>query len=304
MPSSTESAAPDTFARSDLPAIAMVTPSYNKARFIDKTLSSVLDQNYPALQYVVMDGGSTDGSVEIIRRYADRLYHWQTGPDGGQYASIADGFSRTDAPILGWLNADDMLAPWTLHLVGRIFRDCPGVEWITSTAPLVIDADGVPTSTYVAPGFTANAFFRGENLLSDETNGVCFIQQESTFWRRSLWERAGGCFDPGIRLAGDFELWSRFFLHATLYSVDLPIGLFRSYGDQISVIQRDRYVDEAKSVLRRFGPIQRADRFWVMDRATRGVNVPISNLDPWYEPVGLIRFHAVKQRYIALFSAP
>ncbi len=287
-----------------LPAIAMVTPSFNKAPYLEATIQSILGQGYPDLDYVIMDGGSTDGSVDIIRRYADRLAHWQSAPDGGQYAAVTAGFAHTTAPIMGWLNADDQLAPWALGLVGRIFRDCPLVEWITTNLPLETSADGIPTATYPSPGYTRAGFYRGLYLLSDETDGIGFIQQESTFWRRSLWDRAGGGFDPSCRLAGDFELWSRFFRHAELFSIDVPLGLFRRTGDQLSVTHRQRYVDECKAVLRRYGSLGPVDPRYKFDRLARGANLVLEDFRPFYEPVPVVRWNEEQQRYVALFAGP
>jgi hypothetical protein len=236
-----------------LPSIALVTPSFNRAKFLRACIESVLRQQYPRLQYVVMDGGSTDGSAEIIKEFQDRLHYWQSERDNGPYSAVAEGFKKTDCEVLGWINADDMHLPWTLATVGSIFRDCPKLDWVTTETQFEIAGDGLPSRTTPAMPFAAAGFRRGENGPTLYP-GVRFIQQESTFWRRSLWERAGARFDPACKVAGDFELWDRFFDHAILHSVDHPLGAFRRHGEaQLSVSSRDQYVKECRMVLARRG---------------------------------------------------
>jgi GT2 family glycosyltransferase len=236
-----------------LPRISVVTPSLNQARFLERSLRSVLDQGYPDLEHVVMDGGSTDSSVEIIGAHAHRLAYWTSAPDGGQYDAINKGFARTTGEVMAWLNADDALAPWALHVVGAVFSLFPAIEWVTSLFPLGVSEDGTAISCVAAVGFNACAFRKGENLPRAGWYARSYIQQESTFWRRSLWDRAGGCVEPGYRCAGDFDLWARFFDHAELVGVASPLGIFRYHGAQKTARMRDVYVEEARAALRARG---------------------------------------------------
>jgi glycosyltransferase involved in cell wall biosynthesis len=272
------------------PPIAIVTPSFNRGQFLPACMASVLDQHYPSLQYVVMDGGSTDGSAETIRTRAAQLHYWQAQPDDGAYQAIADGFARTDAGIMGWINADDMHLPWTLHIVGGLFRDCPEVEWITSETPMEIAADGLPYTCWRFPGFSGRGFRARENMPGPASPpGAGFIQQESTFWRRTLWEKAGARFDARYKLASDFELWDRFFDHARLYCINLPLGVFRRHGtDQASVGSRQQYLAECAAVLSRHGTTPLDTEAFVARRA-RMAGLTIPQLEKNREPIYVVR---------------
>jgi glycosyltransferase involved in cell wall biosynthesis len=238
--------------------ISLITPNYNYGHFLEQTLQSVLSQNYPNLEYIVMDDGSTDNSVEIIKRNADWLAHWETGPNRGQYAVITEGFSKSTGQIMGWINSDDMHLPYTLRAVGEIFENCPGVEWITTMQPAYWDYKGMLTGFGYIDGFSREAFLDGRNFspLTDRPADIdrstklqgC-LQQESTFWRRSLWEKAGGYISQDYGSAGDFELWCRFLHHAEPCGVTIPLAGFRLQNQQ-QTAQRDRYGDECLKALR------------------------------------------------------
>src|ERR1044071_7135932 len=109
------------------PKISIVTTSFNQAEWLEQCMRSVLDQNYPELEYFVMDGGSTDGSVDIIRKYADRLTGWVSEPDRGHMHALNKGFARATGDVLAWLNSDDKYCPWAFNVVGRIFSVLPEV---------------------------------------------------------------------------------------------------------------------------------------------------------------------------------
>ncbi len=230
----------------DLPTISIVTPNYNYAHFLEATLKSILDQGYPKLEYIVLDDGSTDNSVDIIRRYADRLAYWQAGANKGQYRTITEGLNRATGEVMGWLNSDDLHTPWTLHVVGRIFAAFPDVDWISTLAPISWDCQGLPSSVGTMAGYSRDAYLDGvyfpdgrvpDRWVNPRRMGC--IQQESTFWRRSLWEKAGGYLSPEYGSAGDFEMWGRFFEHAELVGVSAPLAGFRlQYQQQTSNIVR------------------------------------------------------------------
>ena len=211
----------------DLPRISLVTPSFNQAAFLERTLRSALDQNYPNLQYVVVDGGSTDGSVDILRRYADRLDDWLSEPDAGQADAINKGFARADGEILTWLNSDDLLLPGALDRVGRIFARYPEIAWLTGRATN-IDAGDRQTSIPVPNSYFRALIRRGWY----HGRGLGFIRQEGTFWRRSLWDQTGAALDRRLHYALDFDLWRRFAEHADLVTVTARLAAYRVHPAQ------------------------------------------------------------------------
>jgi len=223
---------------------SIVTPSYNQDPYLRGTIESVLNQQAD-LEYIVMDGGSTDGSREIISSYADRLAYWQSEKDGGQYDAINRGFSRSTGEIMGWLNSSDLYLPWTLSTVELIFKSFPEIQWITSTMKTCIRGDGTFEDLYHTPGFSARRFYSG---LHGGPGNSDYLQQESCFWRRSLWENIGGAIDLKHASAGDYWLWSRFFREAHVAAVDTPLAAFRFHDEAKSVATR--YEEDVAAITR------------------------------------------------------
>ena len=232
-----------------LPKISIVTPSFNQGRFIESNILSIQRQNYPALEHIAIDGGSTDDTLRILRAHEDHFAAIVSEKDDGQYYAINKGFALATGEVMAWLNSDDVYLPSALHVVGEIFRKFPQIEWLTTRFPIAISEDGRPIKITPVYGFTRSGFLRGENLPGLGWPATCYIQQESTFWRRSLWEKAGGHLDTQYRIAADFELWARFFVHAELYAVDVPIGCFRRHDTQRTATSFASYLNEAKSIL-------------------------------------------------------
>jgi hypothetical protein len=236
-----------------LPTISVVTATFNRDTYLDVAMRSVIEQDYPSIEYVVVDGGSKDKTVEIIRSHADRLAWWCSEPDAGHSDALNKGFARTTGDVMAWLNSDDMYTPWAFQIVGEIFATFPQIEWLTTLFPILWDARGRATHCKRVEGYSRAGFRRGENFPRPGALCTAWIQQESTFWRRSLWEKAGSKIDTTFQIAGDFELWARFFDHAELYGVTTPIGGFRIHGDQLTQQQTEHVHEICAAALRRCG---------------------------------------------------
>lgn len=198
--------------------ISIVTPSFNQVGFVEDTLRSVLDQDYPHLEYVVIDGASTDGSVEIIEKYKDRLHHFVSEPDTGHGNALNKGFAKTSGEIMAWLNSDDKYCPWTFRTVAEIFDAHPDVMWIAGCHGFWNDRG---TLMSVQPQY--------KNIFDYAAGNFTWIQQETVFWRRALWERAGGHISENYRFMVDGELWTRFFLQTELWHATCALGGYRRH---------------------------------------------------------------------------
>jgi glycosyltransferase involved in cell wall biosynthesis len=226
-----------------IPKISIITPSFNQGEFLEECIDSVLSQNYPNIEYIIMDGGSTDNSVEIIKKYEKYLTHWRSGRDAGQYAAIDEGFKKTTGEIMAWLNSDDKYHHHAFFKAAYIFTTYPHVEWLTGR-PTWWDASGDVSSIQMGemPEYSREKYLRKDFIDPS-------IQQESTFWKRSLWERAGGGIRADLEYAGDLDLWIRFFRIAPLYRLDAFLGGYRKHGNQKVELFKDRYIAEAVKLL-------------------------------------------------------
>jgi glycosyltransferase involved in cell wall biosynthesis len=203
-----------------LPKVSIVTPSFNQARFIERTILSVLRQDYPVLDYIVMDGGSIDGSVDIIRRYEDKLTYWVSQQDRGQTAALIDGFKRSDGDIQCWLCSDDLLEARTLWEVAEFFSATPSARAVYGNSIWIDETDHI-IRLKKEHGFNRFIWLYHQN----------YIPQPSMFWRRSLYEQVGG-LDPKFNLAMDADLWIRFSDVTEIHHVRRVWSRMRSYPAQ------------------------------------------------------------------------
>ena len=260
----------------EYPSICLVTPCYNHAGFVGDTIESVVSQGYPNLEYVVVNDGSTDESADVIRGYDQQLHHWETWPGyrPGPAPAINRGFSFSSGEIMGWLNSDDLLMPNSLFVVAEVFAQCPQVDWITGVAT-TIDLKG----RYIrSREYRKNTY---DYLIGDWP----IIQQESTFWRRRLWEAAGATLDEGLPIAFDSELWCRFFLYAAHYHLECPIGAYRKVPHSTSIKRAAEYSRDTENNLQRFlksvpaKVVQRRTHYRIFKWLLRVFGSPV--LIPW-----------------------
>ena len=210
------------------PLVSIVTPSFNQAAFLEETVLSVLKQDYPAIEYIIVDGGSTDGSREIIERYSDRLGWWVSEPDKGQTDALNKGFARANGEILAWLNSDDTYLPGALAQAVERLQQNPEVGMVYGDANLVDKA-----------GRVIGKFPAAQTDYRRLRRGYVHIPQQSAFFRASLWKQVGP-LDPSFYFAMDYDLWVRLaHLRPLLYTPQLWAN-FRLHESGKSVVSDDR----------------------------------------------------------------
>jgi glycosyltransferase involved in cell wall biosynthesis len=235
-----------TLSEEQWPRLSIVTPSYNQGAYLEAAIRSVLLQGYPNLEYIIIDGGSSDESLAIIKKYEKYLAYWVSEKDAGHANALNKGFSQSTGEVMAWINSDDFYLPNAFRAVAEIMRSFPEVEWLTSAYQGWCQGGEQVFYTY-APGFSRR-FFEAGGYMGFPFS-TAWIQQESTFWRRRLWEKAGNRINESVSLAIDFELWSRFFQLAPLVTVETMLGCFRKHGAQRSRKQAAVYRREAMEAI-------------------------------------------------------
>jgi glycosyltransferase involved in cell wall biosynthesis len=211
-----------------LPLVSIVTPSFNQARYLEHTIRSVLDQDYPKLEYIIVDGGSNDGSPEIIRRYSDRLAWWVSEKDRGQTDAINKGFAHARGEYLAWLNSDDTYEPGAISEAVAFLRKQPEVGLVYGDANF-IDENGRKLGSFPA----AQTDYRRLR------QGYVHIPQQSAFWRADLWHRVGP-LDPSFFFAMDYDLWVRLAALAPVRYVPRNWANFRLHTQGKTISADDR----------------------------------------------------------------
>jgi len=180
------------------PKISIVTPSFNQGQFLERTILSVLNQNYPNLEYIIMDGGSTDGSIDIIKKYEKYLTYWVSEKDNGQADAINKGFRKASGQIFAWINSDDIYLPGTLNQVSLAFKKNPKADVVYGSI-YRIDPDDNIIREQRATQFLPNGYLYGGFDLA----------QPSVFWRREIYLRVGG-MNTEYSFSMDTDLFFRF----------------------------------------------------------------------------------------------
>lgn len=221
------------------PKISIITPTFNSEIYLEETILSILEQNYPNLEYIIVDGGSTDNTLNIIKKYQDNLAYWVSEKDNGMYDAIQKGVDKSTGEILAWINSDDLYHKKAFFIVAEIFSKFQKINWLLGAVAL---SDEYGRGIHIG---NSKKFTKYDFLMGD----FKFIQQESCFFRRSLYERAGGYIDKTLKYAADFELWFRFFRYDQLYVVDALIGSFRiRSNNQLSLENMPTYLEEVKNI--------------------------------------------------------
>lgn len=229
----------------NIPKISIITPSFNQGLYLEDCIKSIIDQEYSNLEFIVLDGGSTDLSKFILRKYSKHFTYWRSECDSGQYHAIQEGINLSTGEIIGWLNSDDILHPGALWYIANAYKTDPSSLWFS----------GIPTAwnksgelTYINPAPPEWSYDYFTNIL--KMASPIFLQQESTFFTKKIWEMAGGRIETRYKLAADFELWLRFSRYSKVKQLNALIGGFRRHEQQKTANQYETYLSEVVEILR------------------------------------------------------
>lgn len=221
-----------------LPKISIITPSYNQAEFLERTIKSVLDQNYPNLEYIIIDGGSTDGSVDIIKKYADRLAYWVSEPDQGQTNAINKGIKIATGEWIAWQNSDDMFCPGSFASLAAASDRNPDADLIIGDINLIDRYDKVLRDIrYVKPSYWA--------MLAE---GMVLVNQ-AAFWRRRVHTKVG-LLNESLHFAFDYDWFLRLTMRHRGVHVNEIWGEYRLHDATKTANQQQRFLEENQSIMR------------------------------------------------------
>lgn len=212
----------------NFPLVSIVTPSYNQASFLERTIKSVLFQDYPNIEYIVIDGASTDGSKAIIEKYAAKLSYWVSEPDSGQTDAINKGFGMAKGDILAWLNSDDVLHQGAVSQAVTYLVNNPEVGLVYGDANFINAQDQA-----------IGKFPAAQTNLKKLRRGFVHVPQQATFFRANLWKKVGP-LDPTFYFAMDYDLWVRLAKITKFSYVPKLWASFRLHGDTKTISEDDR----------------------------------------------------------------
>ena len=212
------------------PLVTIVTPSYNQAPYLELTIRSVLEQDYPNIEYIIMDGGSSDGSTQVIERYSDRLAYWESVKDKGQTDAINKGFSHAHGEILAWLNSDDVLYPHAVREAVNYLVSHPECGLVYGNCNFIDAQDKI-----------IGRFNAKQTDYQKLTQGYVHIPQQAAFWRAYFWKQTGP-LDDTIYFAMDYDLWLRLAKISEIkYLPETdPWAAFRLHADAKTIAEDDR----------------------------------------------------------------
>jgi len=216
-----------------LPRITVVTPSFNQGRFIEQTIQSVINQNYPNLEYIIIDGGSADNSLEIIKKYGNYLTFWESKKDQGQSDAIGKGFRRATGKLISWLNSDDMYFPGSLFKIAKAYLKNPKAS---------IYSGGVAFGE--SNGLIVNCSVPSLSLKIFSKRGIFGYAQPSSFFNVETYKLSGG-IDQSLYMRMDNDLMFRMLaLNSNTVVIKDILGFFRFHGESKSSLFKDCYIKE------------------------------------------------------------
>lgn len=226
---------------SNLPKVSIITPSFNQGQFLEASIRSVLEQDYPNIEYIVVDGGSKDDSVEVIKKYQDRLAWWVSEKDKGHADALNKGFSRATGEILAWLNSDDIYFPGAVTEAVSVLQSHPEVGMVYGDADLIDDS-----------GETVGQFGSKQTGYRQMLRGSVHIPQATTFFRTDIWKQVGP-LDLSLFFSFDYDLWVRIAKVSQVLYVPKHWAKFRIHGAGKTIINDDRCYPDMLRVLEREG---------------------------------------------------